>query len=91
MLTKQDKRDVENIVINVIQDAIIPSLDVLATKSDLKKGLQGVENRLDVVENRLDVVERKLDRVIDNQLENQGKLKNYDERIQKMEDAAASP
>ena len=67
MLTKQDKKDVGEIVQTVVNDLIdnvlLPSFDLLATKTDLKK-----------VEIRLDVVERKVDRVIDNQLEDQGRL-----------------
>lgn len=55
MLTKGDKNDIKDIVVDVIQEVVMPAFETVATKKDLRK----VEQRLD---NRLDVVDRKLDR-----------------------------
>jgi len=62
MLTKKDKGDIKDIVVDVIKEVVIPAFETVATKEDLRK----VEQRLD---NRLDVVDRKLDKVAANQLD----------------------
>lgn len=74
MLTKKDKGDIKEIVVDVIQKVIMPAFETVATKSDLKK----VETRLDKVENRLENVEMKLDRVVDTQIV-------YETRMKKLE------
>ena len=62
MLTKKDKGDIKDIVVDVIKEVVMPAFETVATKEDLRK----VEQRLD---NRLDVVDRKLDKVAANQLD----------------------
>lgn len=81
MLTKKDKTDIKEIVVDVIKDVVLPAFETIATKNDLKK----VENRLGTVETRLDVVERKLDKVVDNQLEDRAKFADHEKRIKKLE------
>lgn len=61
MLTPQDREDIKDIVVDVIQDTIMPAFEVLATKTELQSGLQKVETRLQKVETRLDGVETRLD------------------------------
>lgn len=101
MLTIQDKKDIGEIVKNtvdgaideLVKDFIVPGFELvyqtMSTKKDLKAVESRLEDRLETMETRLDSVERKLDRVIDNQLEDQGELKNHDKRINKLELAIA--
>ncbi len=74
MLTKKDKGDIKDIVVDVIQEVVMPAFETVATKEDLKK-----------VEQRLDVVDRKLDRVAANQLDDKYIIKDQEKRIKKLE------
>jgi len=78
MLTKKDKGDIKDIVVDVIKEVVIPAFETVATKEDLRK----VEQRLD---NRLDVVDRKLDKVAANQLDDIFIIKDHEKRIKKIE------
>lgn len=71
MLTKKDKDDIKEIVVDVIQKVVMPAFETVATKSDLKK----VETRLDA---RLENVEMKLDRVIDKQVDHESRIKKLE-------------
>ena len=96
MLTKDDKKDITNIVVDVINDLLVPSFELvykkfeeidekMVTKADLARVETRLDNRLDNMEGRLDTMEGKLDRVIDNQLADRGKLADYERRLKKLE------
>jgi septal ring factor EnvC (AmiA/AmiB activator) len=90
MLTKKDKNDIKDIVVDVLEDVIMPAFETVATKTDLKKvetrldgvetRLDGVETRLDGVETRLETVDRKLDRIVDEHLTHEKRIKNLETR-----------
>ena len=80
MLTKQDKDEIKDIMVDVIQDVVMPAFEIVATKEDLEKVEQRLDNRLNKVENRLESVEMKLDRVAANQLEDRTKIKKLESR-----------
>lgn len=86
MLTKNDEEKIQDIVVQVIQEALIPAFDDLATKADLKK----VENKLDRVENRLEQMDRKLDVVTAKVYTHDSQLADYGKKIKKLERVVAS-
>lgn len=85
MLTKEDKDDIKEIVVDVIQEVVMPAFETVATKAEMNGRFDGVEKRLEAVETRLDIVDRKLDRVAANQLDDKYVLKDYEKRIKKLE------
>lgn len=85
MLTPQDREDIKDIVVDVIQDTIMPAFEVLATKSELRDGLKGVTVRLDRVEDRLDNLDRKFDRLAADQLDIKYEQNQQEKRLEAVE------
>ncbi len=86
MLTKKDKEEVTEMIVDGIREVIMPTLENMSDDiRDIKTRLGSVETRLGTVETRLDVVERKLDNVIDNQLEDRVTLRIYQQRLGNIE------
>ena len=71
MLTK---KDVEDVVVKVIKDVVIPSLETVATKKDVEK-----------LENRVDSIDRKLDLFVAKSMDHDIKLANHEKRIKRRE------
>jgi len=82
MLTKKDENKITDIVVDVIQDVVMPAFETLNTKIDKIK--TSLENRLDRVENRLDQIDRKLDVV-------SGKVLDHDYEIKQLKRSTATP
>lgn len=80
MLTNQDKKDIGEIVQTAINKAIGDLIDnVLVPTFNLL-----------VTKTELKRVEDRLDKVIDNQLEDQGKLRDHQKHIDKLESSIIS-
>ena len=90
MLTKKDKSDIKDIVVDVIKEVVLPVFETVATKDDLKRTEQRLDNRLDKVEQRLDVVDSKLDKVAANQLDDKYTIKDHEKRLKKLESRRAN-
>ncbi len=81
MLTNQDEHKVKKIILEAIQEVVIPAMEDLADKEDIKKldnRMSAVENRMDALENRVGQMDRKLDIMT-------GKVFEHDTKIKKME------
>lgn len=87
MLTKKDKEDIKDIVVDVIEDVVMPSFELVATKTDLKKVENRLNNRLDQVENRLEQLDRKLDLFSDKVVVQGSELADHQKRLKKLEES----
>lgn len=85
MLDKKDKEDIRDIVLDVIEGVVMPGLDVLATKTDLKKVEKRLDERLDNVENRLEQIDRKLDVFSDKVVVQGSELADHRKRLERLE------
>lgn len=81
MLTKQDKEEITNIIVETIKEVVLPVFETVATKEDLKKlatkeDLKGLSTQedLDSVNARLDSIDRKLDRTFEKVLDHEDRL-----------------
>jgi len=80
MLTKKDKEDIKDIVVDVIEDVVMPAFELVATKTELRE----VEGRL---ENRLEQIDRKLDVFSDKVVVQGSELVDHQKRLKKLEDS----
>jgi hypothetical protein len=78
MITKQDEGKITKIVVDVIQDVMMPTLakmhNDMATKDDIHR-----------LETRMESMDRKLDFVTAKTYTNDTELVNHDRRIKKLE------
>lgn len=85
MLTKTDldnvKEVVEDTMVEIVRDTIIPAFETVALKSDTDD-LRGDINKL---QNQVDRIDNKLDRIAANQLEDRSTLNKHDSRITNLE------
>lgn len=79
MLTKKDKEEIKEIVVDVIQDVVMPAFNTVATKQDIKN----LAERVEQIDSKLDIFTGKT-------TDHTKKLANYGERLQKLEHLKAA-
>lgn len=85
MLTQDDKKQISNIVVDVIQDVVMPAFETLNKKIDK------VSNRLEGVETRVEQIDRKLDIVTAKVFAHDSQLVIHEKRLKKVEQIASNP
>lgn len=81
MLTKIDEKKITGIVIDAIQEVVIPAMDKMG--DELNKKIDKLDTRLGRVETRLEQVDRKLDIMT-------AKVYTHDSQIKKLETAISA-
>jgi hypothetical protein len=85
MLTQDDKKQISDIVVDVIQDVVMPAFETLNKKIDK------VSDRLGGVETRVEQMDRKLDIVTEKVFTHDSQLVNHEKRLKKVEQIVSSP
>ncbi len=95
MLTKQDKRDIGEIVsdkfMEIFKDFLMPIFETLVTKQDLSHVKKRLDEMIESVQTRVDQIDRKLDIFSGKVSEHEVKLVKHDSRIERLESRRVTP
>jgi len=84
MLTNQDKKQIEEIVVDVIQDVLMPAFDTLATKKDLENLVTKDDAKNFATKEDLKHMEEKIDKVLDKVTEQGQRLDDHDKQFKSL-------
>lgn len=89
MLTQDDKKQISDIVVDVIQDVVMPAFETLNNKID--KVANNLTNDINGVKTRVEQIDRKLDIITGKVFTHDSQLVIHEKRLKKVEQIASNP